>query len=120
MSTFHTEGLIKEVAINGAKVTFKLEPSAPYVFEKKKDDGSTEKCLLFVDGDKKNICQGDTDIVDSYAAYVSQSKVEFEAKKGYVQSLLFAKSNRMRIRVEVCDSHFSDKFPIKVGSIVVL
>ena len=70
MSKFHTEGLIKEVRIDGEKVTFTLEPVTPYIFENKKDDGSIERCLLFVD---ENISKENEDEAYYHAAYVMQS-----------------------------------------------
>ena len=91
-STSLTEGLIKEVAIqDGTKVTFKLEPVAPYIFENKKDDGSTERCLLFVDDDK-----------NPSAAKIITAGYEFVAPKlADFHSLIIAKANRMKVRIEV-------------------
>lgn len=91
MSKFHTEGLIKEVAIqDGTKVTFKLEPIAPYIFENKKDDGSTERCLLFVE-DGKN----------PSAAKIITAGYEFVAPKpADFHSLIIAKANRIKVKVE--------------------
>lgn len=90
MSTFHTEGLIKEVAIkDGTNVTLKLEPVAPFIFEKKKDDGSTERCLLFVDDDKN---PSKAKIIKASHAFTAPKPADFH-------SLVIAKANRMKMRV---------------------
>ena len=88
---YKCEGLIKEVTIQGdKKVTFKLEPVAPYVFEKKNDDGSTERCLLFV-GDDKN----------RSAAKIITAGYEFVAPKpADFHSLIIAKASRFKVKVE--------------------
>ena len=48
MSNYYTEGIIKNVTVESSNVSFTLDPTAPYVFEKKNDGGSAERCLLFV------------------------------------------------------------------------
>lgn len=86
------ESLIKEVtAIGVDQVTFKLEPASPYVFEKKKDDGATERCLLFVD-DAKKPCEAK--IVATDQDFAAPKPADFHA-------LLIAKANRLKVRVEV-------------------
>ena len=113
MSTFLTEGLIKEVAIqDGTKVTFKLEPVAPYIFENKKDDGSTERCLLFVNDDK-----------NPSAAKIITAGYEFVAPKpADFHSLIIAKANRMRVKilVDFPDDMKNLNSPVTVLLIVVL
>jgi hypothetical protein len=110
MSTFHTEGLIKEVRIEGEKVTFTLEPVASYIFEKKNDDGSTERCLLFV-GDDKN----------PSAAKIITAGYEFAAPKpADFHSLIIAKANRLKVRIEVGDEQLFSAQPIIVNSITIM
>ena len=82
-------------AIGADQVSFKLEPTSPYVFEKTKDDGSTERCLLFVD-DAKKPCKGE--IVAADKTFVAPKPVDFNA-------LLSAKVNRLRVRIEVVRSY---------------
>lgn len=90
------EALIKEVAAIGAdQVSFKLEPISPYVFEKKKDDGSAERCLLFVD-DAKKPCKAE--IVATDKTFVAPKPVDYNA-------MLIAKVNRLRVRIEVVRSY---------------
>lgn len=89
---YYTEALIKEVtAIGVDQVTFKLEPASPYVFEKKKDDGATERCLLFVD-DTKKPCEAK--IVATDQDFAAPKPADFHA-------LLIAKANRLKVRIEV-------------------
>ena len=103
MSTFHTEGLIKEVRIEGEKVTFTLEPVASYIFEKKKDDGSTERCLLLVDDDK-----------NPSAAKIITVGHEFAAPKpADFHSLIIAKANRLKMGITVCGDNIENKQNIK-------
>ena len=89
---YYTEALIKEVAAIGAdQVSFKLEPISPYVFEKKKDDGSTERCLLFVDNAKKP-CKAKIVAIDQ--GFIAPKPADFHA-------LLTAKVNRLRVCLKV-------------------
>ncbi len=90
--SFCAEALIKEVAAAGVdQVSFKLEPTSPYVFEKKRDDGTTERCLLFVD-DAKKPCKAE--IVATDRDFGAPKPADFYA-------LLIAKANRLKVRVEV-------------------
>ena len=90
--SFCAVALIKEVAVNGVEhVSFKLDPTSPYIFEKKKDDGATERCLLFVDNVKK---PSNARIVATDQDFTAPKPADFNA-------LLIAKANRLRVRVEV-------------------
>ena len=91
-ATYYAEALIKEVmATTDDKVSFTLEPVAPYIFEKKKGDGSTERCLLFVD-DAKNSDMAK--IVKTNQSFGAPEPVDFH-------SLIVAKANRLRVRLLV-------------------
>lgn len=111
MSIFHTEGLIKEVTLkDDSNVTFKLEPVAPYIFEKKNDDGTTGRCLLFVDDDK-----------NPSAAKIITAGHEFAAlKPADFHSLIIAKANRLKVRIEVGDEQLYSAPPIIVNSIAIM
>lgn len=89
MSMYHCEGLVKEIAVKGGKVTFKLEPSAPYLFERKKDDGTMERSLLLVEP-------------KSHTARIVNPAQDFIPRKPLdLNTLLIAKANRMRICLDV-------------------
>ena len=89
MSKYYTEGTIKNVTVEGSNVSFTLDPIAPYVFEKKNDGGSTERCLLFVNEGKN----ADT-------AQIIKTDAKFKAPKpADFQSLIIAKANRMRVKI---------------------
>lgn len=96
MSMFHTEGYVKAVftgdkSDGNKKVSFKLEPIAPYIFEKKKDDGSTERCLLLVN-----------DAKDPGAAKIVKTNQSFGAPEPVdLHSLIIVKANHLKVRVEV-------------------
>ena len=93
MSTYHCEGFIKEVKIgNDGKVTFTLEPVAPYIFEKKEEGGKTKKLLLFVD---------DPQMPDSARIVGDKEEALFSApsKKCDLSAILVAKANRLKVRV---------------------
>ena len=105
MSTYQCEGFIKEVKIaNNGNMTFTLEPAAPYLFERKKDDGATEMYLLFVESDTK---AADTNGIANEQIKESNAKIigsssEFKASiPCWYNTLLVAKANRMRVRVEI-------------------
>ena len=89
---YYTEAVVKEVAATGAdQVSFKLEPTSPYVFEKKKDDGATDRCLLFVDDGKK-----------PSKAKIAATDQDFTAPKpADFHALLIAKVNRLRVCLKV-------------------
>ena len=93
MSAYQCEGFIKEVRIEkDGKVSFTLEPAAPYLFEKKESDGKTKKLLLFVD-----------DPQNPGSAKIKGDKEEpwFSApmEKGDLSAMLIAKANHMKVRV---------------------
>ena len=90
MSTYQCEGYIKEVTIEDGNVMFKLEPAAPYAFERKKDEGSTERCLLFVDDDK-NPCEAQ--VVTANKDFSAPTAADFH-------SLIIAKANRLKACVK--------------------
>lgn len=93
MSTYHCEGFIKEVKIeNDGKVTFTLEPVAPYIFEKKEDGGKTKKLLLFVDNPKKP---------DNAKIVGDKEEAWFiiPSKKCDLSAMLIAKANRLKVIV---------------------
>ena len=93
MSNYYTEGTIKNVTVEGSNVSFTLDPIAPYVFEKKNDGGSTERCLLFVNEGKN----ADTaQIIKTDAKFKAPEPADF-------QSLIIAKANRMRVKIKVSE-----------------
>ena len=99
MNNYYTEGTIKNVIVVGEDVIFTLEPTTPYVFEKKNDDGSTERYLLFVeeiDDSSKNKAPLMAKIIDA--------KCKFKALgSSCFHSLIIAKANRMRMKIKVLD-----------------
>lgn len=106
---YKCEGFIKEVKIVSEGVSFTLEPAAPYIFEKKNDDGSTERCLLFV-GDDKN----------PSAAKIIKAGHEFAAPKpADFHSLIIAKANRLKVRIIICDDSIdinaNEKQPLSIS-----
>lgn len=89
---YYCEGLIKEVRIEEmSAVTFRIDPASPYIFEKMKDNGSTERCLLFVDNVQK---PGNAKIVQEDQDFTSSG---FGAD---LHSLIVAKANRLRVSVK--------------------
>ena len=93
MSKYQCEGFIKEVKIdNDGKVLFTLEPSAPYLFEKKEEDGKTKKLLLFVDDPQKP---------DSAKIVGDNEEAWFSAplEKGDLSAMLIAKANHLKVMV---------------------
>ena len=91
MSTYQCEGFIKEVKVANEGVTFTLEPSAPYLFEKKAEDGKTERCLLLVNDSKT-----------STEAMIHNGDIEFSApSKCDLSAMLIAKANRLKVRMTV-------------------
>ena len=109
MSVYQCEGYIKEVKITKDDVIFTLEPTAPYLFENKKDDGSTERCLLFVDNDK-----------NPSAAKIITAGYEFVAPKpADFHSLIIAKANRLKVRIIICDDSIdinaNEKQPLSIS-----
>ena len=99
MNNYYTEGVIRNVTIEGNNVSFTLEPTSPYVFEKKNDDGSTERYLLFieeVDYSSKNNAPLPAKIIDA--------KCKFKAlNSSCFHPLIIAKANRMRMKIKVPD-----------------
>ena len=91
MSKYQCEGFIKEVKINNAgKVTFTLEPAAPYLFEKKEEDGKVKKLLLFVDDIKT---PNEAKIYDDGQQFSAPSE-NFD-----LSAMLIAKANRLKLTV---------------------
>ena len=123
MRAYYTEGFIKEVKISEedgkCQILFKLESTAPYMFEKKTDGGDTKRCLLFVDN---VMCPCDVKIVrPDYGLVVS--------KVGVLNSLLVARANRLKVGVQAeeipnevlqWDKEAKDNVLIKVRAITVL
>ena len=107
MSAFHAEGFVKDITTVGDSVSFKLEPAAPYIFEKKRDDGSVVRMLLFVD-DATNA----TKLIDEGRSFVGPQEVGF-------QSLIIAKANRLKVRLTI-DKVKKGSLTIGVTSICVL
>lgn len=109
MSKYHCEGLIKTVKVekdgDDEKVMFTIEPSSTYLFERKKDDGTMERRLLFVksDADTKNGQSGTlNEQIKELNAKIIASSSEFKAPiPCWVNTLLIAKANRMRVRIEI-------------------
>ena len=93
MSMYQCEGFVKEVKIaNDGKVSFTLEPSAPYLFEKKEADGKTKRLLLFVDDPQKP---------DSAKIVGDKEEAWFSAplENGDLSAMLIAKANHLKVRV---------------------
>ncbi len=115
MSNYYIEGVIKNVTVEGNDVTFTLEPTSPYVFEKKNDDGSTERYLLFVeeidDSSKHNA---------PLTAKIIDAKCKFKAlNSSCFHSLIIAKANRMRVKIKSNFRNDNLKF-LPVAQIVFL
>ena len=115
MSNYYTEGTIKNIAVEGKDVTFTLEPTSPYVFEEKNDDGSTERHLLFIeeiDDSSKNKAPLMAKIIDA--------KCKFKAlASSCFHSLIIAKANRMRVKIKSKFRNDNLKF-LPVAQIVFL
>lgn len=102
MSKFYTEGVVKEISVKektaheGDVVSFVLEPVSPYIFEKKKDNGGTEKYLIFVDN-----------VDNPNESRIKKSRLDFTMPNPCdVNSLLIAKANRMRVGITVASEDF--------------
>lgn len=92
MSAYQCEGFVKEVKIVKEGVSFTLEPAAPYLFEKKEEDGKTKKLLLFVDDPQKP---------DIAKIIGDKEETWFSAplEKVDLSAILIAKANHMKVRV---------------------
>lgn len=99
-----TEGFIKEINVSGEEVTFTLEPIAPYLFEKKTDDGKIERLLLFVDSNS------DTAKTKSLRQKFALPPPKCRCN---LNTLLIAKANRMKVRIEL-DPDDSDLITIRM------
>lgn len=113
MSAYQCEGFVKEVKIVKEGVSFTLEPAAPYLFEKKEEDGKTRRCVMFVERTDKDA----TALIfeeDHYFSFAkAQDNLAEEAKPRTVidspidatcidlDGLLMLKANRMKLRIEV-------------------
>ena len=97
-NVYYAEALIKEITVTNDKASFKLEPVAPYFFEKKKDDGSPERYLLFVENTRN---PSKAKIVKMHQDFSMQVSAVFH-------SLLIAKANRLKVRVEM-DAKYNAK-----------
>ena len=107
MSTYCCEGFIKDIEVVKDKgVSFTLEPAAPYLFEKKADDGKAKRCLLLVD-DLKN--PAEAKVQDSNNKFVPPKPAD-------LNTLLIAKASHMKVRVKVS----FQPTPIPVEEFVVL
>ena len=106
---YSCEGLIKEVSIESEEVHFKLEPSMPYIFEKKSNNGSTERYLLFVDDANSRVAP----IFKADQTFLAPPLVDFH-------SLIIAKANRMKVCLKVDDTQISGDTPMKVNSIFIV
>lgn len=93
MSAYQCEGFIKEVKVEKESVAFTLEPVAPYLFEKKEEDGKVKKLLLFVDNPEKP---------DRAKIIGDKKETWFSApvEKGDMSAILIAKANRLKVRVK--------------------
>ena len=111
MSMYHTEGFIKEVRVcevgRGCKVSFTMEPVAPYLFEYKKLDGTTERRIMFVE------CNS----IDAKMLHPSQEIIA--PSKCDLNTLLIAKANRMKVNVAAAAVVKGD-MPMPIKSITVL
>ena len=111
MSTYHTEGFIKEILVcevgRRCKVSFKMEPAAPFLFEYKKLDGTTERRILFVECN--NI---DAKILNPSQEFKAPSKCD-------LNTLLIAKANRMKVNV-VSTAVVEGDAPMPIKGITVL
>ncbi len=92
MSMYHCEGFVKEVKIDkDGKVTFTLDPAAPYIFEKKRDDGKAKRCMLLLEASKTSnkarILDGDDDPKFSVPSGCSFS------------AMVIVKANHLKVRV---------------------
>lgn len=115
MTKYHTEGIVKDIALTQTDGTFKLEPSSPYAIEEKFGD-KTEKSILFVDenevGDKSVFVQKDTEektgainVVFFKMAFLAHLDSSFSFSRNGTPidtaSLLILKQNKSRIRIVV-------------------
>ena len=116
MRTYHCRGLVKEVMVDNGKVSFKLEPSAPYMFERKAADGTMERCLLFVESevksanaDKNGQSNASNCQIKEVNAKVVEPSREFKAPiPCWFNTLLIAKANHMRVGVDVDENQISE------------
>ena len=112
MSTYQCEGFVKEVKIaSNGKVSFTIEPTAPYLFEKKEDDGKTKKLLLMVDDSKKPI-EARSLCGDEEPKFSAPSKCD-------LSTMLVAKANHLKVRATSGLGAIS-KCPISVKALTVL
>ena len=107
MSEYHTEGFVKEITIMDNKVAFKLEPTAPYIFERKIGVGSVVRMLLFVDDDM-TVAR----LVDEKHSFVGPQAADSH-------SLIITKANRLKVRI-TADEVKTESLMTAVTSIRVL
>jgi hypothetical protein len=114
MTTYHTEGIVKDIHLKQNAGSFTLEAEKPYSIEEKNGD-KTEKAILFVaDGGReqsKSPATGNGEKIDSKDsqprhAYLVPVDACFEFLPGEEQEnridmtvLLFLKQNRSKVRV---------------------
>ncbi len=109
MSEYCIEGMLKEITVVDEKVAFRLEPVAPYIFEKKRDDDSTERCLLLVDNrENPSVAR----VVKTDRWFAAPAPLDFH-------SLLIAKANHMKVRLNT-DEKAIEQIPLVVSKIEML
>lgn len=103
MGTYQCEGFIKEIQITKEGVTFTLEPVAPYLFEKKSEDGKTKKLLLLVgDSKKPKVAKTNNAKINEAKILDGDENPKFSTSNGCcLSAILIAKANHLRVRIKL-------------------
>lgn len=123
MSTYHTEGIVKDIHLKQDKETFTLEAAQPYAVEEK-DGDKTEQRLLFVadaeDNQNKLLASKNGEKADSKNSQPRPASLvpvdacfEFVAggengNRIDMATLLFLKQNRSKIRIVLDENQLKD------------
>ena len=73
MATYHTEGIVKSIELDGGELKFKIEPTAPYKITEKKG-GNEFTRILFIEG---------VSVATNTIAVVSETKTN-DSDKSYL------------------------------------
>lgn len=100
--SYKTQGYISEVDL--IKETFTLEPTAPYVFEKRNTDGTAEKLIMFVT-DLNKRCS---------TAHLVKNDVAFHKSNICAATLVAIKHAHDKVEVDVKKLNASLKSPLAI------